>query len=1082
MNRSLVLIICVIAAVILFPAIVIAQLDTSLFAGMKARSIGPAGMSGRIGDLDVVLSNPSIIYVGAATGGLWKSTNGGTTWRPMMDEQPVAAIGAVTVFQPNPSVVWVGTGEGNPRNSASIGNGVYKSLDAGDTWMHLGLEKTERIHRIVLDPRNESVAYVGAMGSMWGENPDRGVYKTTDGGKSWRKVLYVNEKVGCADLVMDPSNPNKLFAAMWEYRRWPWFFKSGGPGSGLYVSYDAGETWKRITEKEGLPKGELGRIGVAVAANNPSVVYALVEATKNALLRSDDGGTSWQVVNESSNINPRPFYYCDIRVDPTNENRIYSLHTNLTVSHDGGKTFTNLTTGNRVHSDHHALWVDPRDGMMLIDGNDGGIAISQDRGRTWRFVENLPLAQYYHINVDMETPYNVFGGMQDNGSWRGPNSVWENGGIRNWHFNEVAFGDGFATLVDAADPNYGYAMSQGGFLVRFNWKTGERKDIRPAHPDGVELRFNWNAGIAQDPFDPKTIYYGSQFVHKSTSRGDSWMIISPDLTTNDTSKQKQLESGGLTRDVTAAENYTTILTIAPSPLQRGVIWVGTDDGHVQVTQDGGKTWTNVVDRIPDVPKNTWVPHIEASKFDAGTAYVVFDDHRRGNFKTYLFKTTDFGKSWTSLTKNDPTKGSKHQQEQWGYALVIEQDPVKKELLYLGTEFGLWISFDDGRNWMKWTHGFPTVSAMAMLVHPREHDLVIGTHGRAAYILDDIRPLRSVSKEIFEKPLHLFEIPPAQQYHVRQMDGYHFPGDAMFRGENRPYGALITYSVNLSKTLPMEKKEEEEPESEHQRQQGRRGSRDSITVKIEILDGNGQVIRRLDGPAKAGINRAVWNLRRDGFRQPRIGPPPEFDFTPQGPEVLPGTYTVKVRFGKEEVTGTVEVKADPRYTLPITDRQKKLEAIIAVGQKLEVAAEAVDRLQKTKQTIDLVTQQIRSRRDSVAANLRKMGEELKKAITDVSDLFAEEPGRVQGLTRNPNTVAAKLGYVARSLSSSWDAPTETQAVYARQAEEVLKSALDKYNDLYTTKVELYKKAVEEAKLSFFPERQQLDLQWRPRRRE
>ncbi|MEK6756739.1 MAG: hypothetical protein AABZ02_11360, partial [Bacteroidota bacterium] len=617
---------------------------------MKARSIGPAGMSGRIGGIDAVASNPDIIFVGAATGGVWKSTSGGITWKPVFDDQPVAAVGAVAIFQPNPSIVWAGTGEGNPRNSASVGNGVYKSLDGGSSWTHMGLDRTERIHRILLHPTDPNTAYAAAMGQMWGENADRGVFKTTDGGKTWKKVLNVNEKVGCADLVMDPSNPNKLFAAMWEYQRWPWFFKSGGPGSGLYVTYDGGENWKRISEDDGLPKGELGRIGVAIARSNPDVVYAMVEAKRNALYRSEDGGRSWKMVNDSRNVNPRPFYYADIRVDPQNENRVYSLHSNLTVSTDGGKSFTNITPGSRVHSDHHALWIHPADGSFLIDGNDGGVAISYDRGKTWRFVENLPLAQYYHINVDMEIPYNVYGGMQDNGSWRGPSDVWENGGIRNWHWNEVGFGDGFATLVDPSDPSYGYAMSQGGFLIRFNWKTGERKDIRPWGPDGMKLRFNWNAGIASDPFNPKTIYYGSQFLHKSTDRGDSWTIISPDLTSNDPTKQKQDESGGLTKDVTGAENYTTIMVIAPSPVQQGVIWVGTDDGNVQVTQDGGKTWTNGGDRIPDVPKNTWVPHIEVSKFDAGAAYGVFEDHRRSNWKTYLYKSENFGKNWTRLTK------------------------------------------------------------------------------------------------------------------------------------------------------------------------------------------------------------------------------------------------------------------------------------------------------------------------------------------------------------------------------------------------------------------------------------------------
>lgn len=1055
-------------------AVSYAQPDTALFAGMKARSIGPAGMSGRIGSIDAVASNSHIIIIGAATGGVWKTTNGGTSWRPLFDEQPVAAVGAVAIFQANPSTVWVGTGEGNPRNSASVGNGVYKSLDGGTTWSHLGLDRTERIHRIVLHPTNPELAYAAAMGQMWGENPERGVFKTTDGGKTWKRVLYVNDKTGCADLVMDPTNPNKLFAAMWEYRRWPWFFKSGGPGSGLYVSYDGGETWKRIGDGEGLPKGDLGRMGVAIARSNPEIVYALIEAKRNALYRSEDAGRSWKMVNDSRTINPRPFYYADIRVDPQNENRVYSLHTNLTVSTDGGKSFTNITPGSRVHSDHHALWIHPSDGNVLIDGNDGGVAISYDRGKTWRFVENLPLAQYYHINVDMEVPYNVYGGMQDNGSWRGPSNVWENGGIRNWHWNEVGFGDGFATLVDPSDPSFGYAMSQGGFLIRFNWKTGERKDIRPWGPDGVELRFNWNAGIAVDPFDPKTIYYGSQFLHKSTDRGNSWTIISPDLTTNDTTKQKQAESGGLTKDVTGAENYTTILTIAPSPVRQGVIWVGTDDGNIHSTQDGGATWTNAGDRIPDVPKNTWVAHIEASKFDAGTAYVVFDDHRRSNWKTYVYKTDSFGKSWTALTKNDPTAGSK---SLWGYALVIEQDPVKRELLYLGTEFGLWISLDDGKNWMKWTHGFPTVSAMALIVHPREHDLVVGTHGRAAYILDDIRPLRAVTRGLLEKPLHIFEIPSAIQHQVRQMDGYHFPGDAMFRGEGRPYGALITYSVNPPKEEEKAKDDRPELDPEDQRDQ-----KEKKRVKIEILDGEGRVIRKLDGPMEKGINRVSWNLRRDGFRQPRFTPPRDEEFTPQGPEVLPDKYAVRIKLGKVEAVQTAEVLADPRASLALDERRQKYEAILSVGQRVEVVAEAIDRIQKTRKAIEYVLGQIKDRTDDTAKDLKNASEALKKKLTTVADQFADEPDRVQGMSRRPNTASARLGYVLRSLSSSWDAPTPTQNTYRQQAEVILENALKEFNDLFARDVAVYRSKVEAARLSVIPESEMLDVNWKPKKQE
>lgn len=1050
-----------------------AQLQSELFPGMQARSIGPAGMSGRIASIDVVASNPDVMYVGAATGGVWKTVNGGTTWLPLFDDQPVAAVGAISVFQANPAIVWVGTGEGNPRNSASVGNGIFKSMDGGRSWRLMGLQGTERIHRVVLDPGNPDVAYAAAMGRMWGENKERGVYRTTDGGKSWQNVLFVNEKTGCADLVMDPSNPKKLIAAMWEYRRWPWFFNSGGSGSGLHVTYDGGETWTKLTADDGIPSGELGRIGIAIARNNPDIIYALIEATKSVLCRSDDGGKSWSVVNRSANVAPRPFYYADISLDPENENRLYSLHSNLQVSEDGGKTFSTLGGGSRVHSDHHALWIHPEDGSFLVDGNDGGVAISRDRGTTWRFVDNLPLAQFYHINVDMETPYNVYGGMQDNGSWRGPSEVWENWGIRNWHWTEVGFGDGFATLVDASDPDYGYAMSQGGYLIRFNWKTGERKSIRPWGPDDVELRFNWNAGIAQDPFDAKTIYYGSQFLHKSTDRGDNWSIISGDLTTNDTTKQKQGESGGLTKDVTNAENYTTIMTIAPSPVERGVVWVGTDDGMVQLTRDGGKTWTNVADRIRGIERNAWVSHIEASKFSAASAYVVFDDHRRSNWATSVFKTEDFGRTWRSLTANDPTKATPAKDDLWGYALVLEQDPVDRNLLYLGTEFGLWISTDDGNRWMKWTNGFPTVSTMALMVHPRDHDLVIGTHGRAAYILDNIRPFRSITEELLATPLHLFEIPPVIQHEVKQTSGYHFPGDAMFRGENKPYGAMITYVANVTP----QKIEENGKRPEASAGTARASTKDTAYVDVEVLDQNGALIRKFRGPAEKGVNRISWDLRMDGWKYPTLRERERPGrFRPRGPEVLPGTYTLRLKADEREVSGTVVVKPDPRMEFSMDSRRAKLEMQQRVGQRLELVAEAVNRIQQVRKAIQLVMDQTKGAKDSVSKDLRSQGEQLRKKLSKVADLFIYDSEGVQGITRDPNTVSSRLSGVMGSLGSSWDEPNETQRTYFRQAEELLGQALQEFNAVFSTDVPAYSSMVGADRLKLFPAELTLSLEW------
>ncbi len=1050
--KSIVEILTVTICIIIFTGTVSADdtFQADIFKGLKARAIGPAGMSGRIADIAVVHSNPDIIYVGAATGGLWKSTNLGITWEPIFDEQPVSSIGAVSVFQKNPSIVWVGTGEGNPRNSVGVGNGAFKSMDGGKTWKCIGLKNTEKIHRIVLHPDDPDIAYAGALGTTWGENSERGVYKTTDGGKIWKKILYIDEKTGCADLVMDPSNPKKLFAAFWQHRRWPWFFKSGGPGSGLYVTYDGGENWKEITSKDGIPKGDLGRIGIAIASNHPKVVYALIEAEKNSLCRSDDGGLSWKIVNKEPGVNSRPFYYADIRVDPENENRVYSLQTRLNVSQDGGKSFESIPS--RIHSDHHALWIHPEDGSFLIDGNDGGVAISYNRGKSWRFINNIPVAQFYHINVDNQLPYNIYGGMQDNGSWRGPAYLWEEGGIRNYHWIEVGYGDGFATLSDPENPKAGYSMSQQGYLMRFNIETGERRDIRPPAPvDSIELRFNWNAAIAIDPFDPSTIYYGSQFVHKSTDKGESWQVISPDLTTNDPSKQEQDESGGLTYDVTGAENHTTIITISPSSVKQGVIWVGTDDGNVQITKNNGKTWTNVVKNIPDIPLHTWCPHIEPSPFDAATAYAVFDDHRRSNWETYVYKTENYGRLWKSLTENDPAKEKKN--EVWGFAHVIRQDPVNEKLLYLGTEFGLYISFDDGEHWMKWTHSVPTVPVRDLVIHSREHDLILGTHGRAVLVIDNIQPLREINQQLLNKPMHIFKIPDTYLHENRQAKGYHFPADAIFKGENRPYGAMITYYLN-SELFNEDKDENNE---------NKKGKK---KVKIRVYDRDSTLVRDFEGSAEGGINRVYWNLRREGFKRPSLSEE-RGDRDSYGPEVIPGEYIVNIAFKDHEVFKNVNVLPDPRVDIPEEEYKEKYKMIVQVGKKIELIAEVIDRIKETNKTIDVIIEKSKEKEDSTSKKLIKTAQTLKKEIKKITKLFIRIPDEKQGITGG-DYVLRDFWYVSRSLSSSFDKPTDSQMKYLQRAEKSLKKALDRYNKLFDEEVKEFYKAIQESGFSFLPE--------------
>lgn len=1035
---------------ILTSAVFAQQLDLQLFEDLKPRSIGPAGMSGRVTAIDVVLNKPEVMYVGTASGGLWKSESGGVAWEPVFDSMNVASIGAVAIDQRNPDVIWVGTGEGNPRNSQNSGNGVYKSLDGGKSWLHLGLEQTRNIHRLIVNPHNPDIVYVGAIGAAWGNSPDRGVYKTTNGGASWEKILYVNDKTGVGDLVMDPVNPNKLICAMWEYRRWPWFFQSGGEGSGLYVTYDGGKSWKKRTDEDGLPKGELGRIGVAIARSSPNIIYALIEAKKNALYKSTDGGFKWSKVSDKD-IGNRPFYYAEIYVDPANENRIYNLFSIVTVSEDGGKSFTPIIPWNRVHPDHHAFWIHPHDANFIIDGNDGGLAISRDRGKTWRFVENLPLGQFYHISVDNDLPYNVYGGLQDNGSWRGPSYVWRQGGILNAYWEMVGFGDGFDTQPDPGG-RFVYGMSQGGELYRYDILSGEQKSIRPIIEVPTNLRFNWNAGLARDPFNPSGIYYGSQFVHYSSNKGDSWKTISPDLTTNDTSKQKQLESGGLTYDVTAAENHCTIIAISPSPLRKEIIWVGTDDGNVQLTQDGGASWTNVVKSIKAVPESTWVPHIYASTYNAGEAFVLFENHRRNDWTPYVFRTTDFGRSWTRLAQNV-----------WGFALSFAQDPVEPKLMFLGTEFGLYISIDAGQSWTKWKHNFPPVPVTELIIHPTEHDLVIGTFGRAIFVLDDVRPLRTLANtgsSLLQKHLKTFTAKDAFLAEYKSPAGVLFSAEAGYSGENRPYGAMLTFIFN--------------PDTAGRAKDGKKSDAKERkdTVTVEILDGNGTVIRTVKREAKKGFNRIQWNLDRRGERWPSAAKPEAGAPEPGGVSVVPGTYTVRLRYAKHVDSTTVRVHGDPRLKTTPEAMAARDSVRNLLLQQVRIATEAADRLRDAKKTIEQINAVIKSREDTVARNLRKKGSALSDSIKVLDERINQK--EVQGILRDPSLVSSQLGRASSYINSSWDMPGETERIALAASARELQMITGRINDFFAKPWKEYQSAVAEANVTFFQKLEPLNM--------
>jgi len=932
------------------------SLDMEYLDGMKARNIGPGGMSGRVTAIDAEPGNSSVFYVGTASGGIWKTTNGGINFDPVFDEEEVGNIGSLVIDPSNRDVIWAGTGEGNPRNSLNGGRGIYKSLDGGRSWNLMGLENTRHIHRIIVHPTNSDVVYAGAIGSPWGPHPERGLYKSCDGGKIWERILYVNENSGVADMVMDPNNPDKLFVALWEHQRWPWFFKSGGPGSGLFVTVDAGENWKQLTHEDGLPKGELGRIGLAIAAGNSNYVYALVESKKNAIYRSIDGGYKWEKRGDE-NIGGRPFYYADIFVDPDNENRLYSLYTLVNVSEDGGKTFSTLIDYN-IHLDHHAWWIDPSNPSFMIDGNDGGLAITYDKGKNWRHVSNLPVSQFYHIGVDMEVPYNVYGGMQDNGSWRGPAYTWRGGGIINTYWDFLMGGDGFDVLPVPGDARYCYGMSQQGNVRRVDLETGGGTDIKPARTGDEELRFHWNAAIAQDPFHSDVIYFGSQFVHKSEDRGDSWKNISPDLTTNDTTKQKANVSGGLTYDVTGAENHCCILAIAPSKIEEGVIWVGTDDGNIQLTLDRGASWENCTPAIKDLPEAAWVPQIVPSAQNSGEAFVVVNNYRLNDYAPYLFHTTDYGKKWTRVVDESDVPG---------YVLSFAQDPEESRLQFLGTEYGLYVSIDGGEKWTRWTNGFPTVSTMDLVIHPREHDLVVGTFGRSAYILDDIRPLRALARDyegVKSSLISPVEPPVAYLAERGNAPGYYFTGDAYFEGENRQIGARISYFAKVKDVEGKAKKD---------------------SVVIEVLDSDNKPVRTIKELPENGLNRTLWRLDRKGVRLnfSAKAPPAGKNEPGGGGFVLPGTYQLRLSYKGDTAMTGIEVKPDPRLAYDFKAMEANQEVSDQLLAKMEVLNSSLAKIRKCREGAKLVkklagkdqSEKLKSATESMEAELGTLEKKL-----------------------------------------------------------------------------------------------------------
>ncbi len=877
------------------------QLDSGSISGLGIRNIGSATMSGRIAALDarVGKDGKTLIYVGAASGGVWKSSDGGTTFKPVFDKQPVQSIGAVTIDPTNAQTVWVGSGESWTRNSLSIGDGIYKSTDGGDSWSHLGLPNSERIVKIVVDPRSSDTVYACAPGKMWSDSADRGLYKTTDGGKSWNLVLKgPNLSTGCASLSMDPKNHDVLFASLWDYRRKGWTFRSGGEsataksGSGLFRSTDGGKSWTEITAaaNQGFPTKPFGRIAVAYAPSNPQIVYSFVESTDSALLRSDDGGKTWSQRDKSQMMVWRPFYFANLIIDPFNPDRVFKPDGALIQSLDGGKSFANV--GGGAHGDFHDVWIDPSNTQHVIVGDDGGLWQSFDGGNKWWKQNNLPVSQFYHVSVDDKDPFQVYGGLQDNSSWVGQSAY--PGGIANSQWENMYGGDGFWMFSDPADSDYLYAEAQGGAIGRVNRKTHEVRNIQPMPNYKEKLRWNWNTPIALSPSEKGTIYIGAQFLFRSRDQGQSWDRISPDLTTNNPERQKQEESGGITVDNSAAETYTTIYSISESPKQAGLIWVGTDDGNVQLTRDDGKSWSNVTASIRGVSRDSWVSWVQASAFDMGTAYVAIDRHTFGDMAPYIYKTTDFGKTWTALVAPADNKSLR------GYVHVIREDSEKPNLLYAGTEFGLWISNDGGSHWAQFkANEFPAVAVRDIALQNRDKSLALATHGRGIWIIDDITPLRALDAKSLASDVTFLPTRMIQQ-RINAFGGWP-EGDAGFTGENPKGGADIAY---FQKSRHLFGK-----------------------LKIEVLGSDGKLIDTLPASVRRGINHVYWSMRAPPPRVPKAAQ--IAGNSTQGPRVPPGDYTVRMTKNKEVIETTIHVGLDRRVGFSAQDRQAQYDAAVKV---------------------------------------------------------------------------------------------------------------------------------------------------------
>ncbi len=993
------------------------KLSSATFGAVEARSIGPAVMGGRITAIEGVNNSPKTLYIGTAGGGIWKSTTAGMTFEPIFDKYP-QSIGCLAIDQNKPETIWAGTGESNMRNSVAVGLGIYKSTDAGRNWTRMGLENSEHISKIVLHPSDPNTLYVAVPGKLWSDSPDRGLYKTTNGGKTWEKILYTDEKTGCADIVMDPRNPDVLFAAMWQFRRTPYSFSSGGPGSALHKSTDGGKTWRKITN--GLPTTEFGRIALALAPSAPDNMLAIVESEKTSLMISADAGETWKYQSATSNVTARPFYFSTLVIDPKDPKRVYRPAFSLSISTDGGYSFSDASNdGGWVHSDHHALWINPNTTNHMYLGTDGGVYMSLDQGVTWLHLNTLPVSQFYHVQVDEKTPYNVYGGLQDNGSWRAPSQ--STGGIENRDWDNVGGGDGFWVQPDATDPDIVYSESQGGSISKINTRTNQSQFIQPQAAKGdAKYRWNWNTPIVKGLKNPKTLYMGAQFLFKSDDRGYSWQRISPDLTTNDSLKQKQAESGGVTVDNTSAENHCTIFSIAPSPLDANVIFVGTDDGNIQVTRDGGKNWTLISKDIPDVPAGTWVSRVTPSRFDANVAYATFDNHGYGDLRTYAAKTADGGKTWTSISTDKVLQG---------YAHVMVEDLENRNLLFLGTEFGLYISNDGGQNWVLYKAKLPEyVAVRDMVIDAKTNDLVLATHGRGIFIIDDISPMRRLTTDLLQKDVALLPTRP-----VAVTGGHYgsaFPSTNSYAGPNATESAVVQYYL--------------------------KDRLNTGDVTVEILDAAGKVMATMPGTKRKGINFVRWDMRMPPPKAANgvmvQGEPGAYaGFV--GRMVVPGQYKVRVKAGDFTDEGTLTLTPDPlQPTLDYSKRRALSDDLFNLVEEL-----------------GLLETQVRNLKDSTDQRLAATKD--KKLIASLSQYSAKldafrktltETIESKGIT-GEKQLRARIGALYLFTEISDELPTASVMEGATVQRGELQEAHTKANVFFQKDLATLNAALKKAKL-------------------